>query len=144
MKVLIDTNIILDLVLDRQPYSIEAKNIWDANSTGLYEGYLSAITPINVHYFVRKFKGAELADQVVQELLDNFKICPLDQLVLQAAKTSPIKDYEDAVQHSSAENSGLTAIVTRNTKDYVQATVTVFSPSDFLHHLSGSSGLPQP
>ncbi|MFZ4860408.1 MAG: type II toxin-antitoxin system VapC family toxin [Desulfuromonadaceae bacterium] len=85
----------------------------------------SAITPINVHYFVRKFKGAMVADQVVQELLDNFKICPIDQTVLQAARFSAIKDYEDAVQHSSAESSGVSVIVTRNLKDYAMATLTV-------------------
>ena len=144
MKVLIDTNIILDLVLDRLPYSTDAKNIWDANSIGLYEGYLSAITPINVHYFVRKFKGAMVADQVVQELLDNFKICSIDQTVLQAARFSAIKDYEDAVQHSSAESSGVSVIVTRNLKDYAMATLTIYSPSDFLSSSSGPKGPVQP
>src|SRR5258708_402202 len=136
MKVLLDTDIILDLVLNRTPFSVDAKDIWDANSQGLYEGYVSAITPINVHYFVRKFKDMKIANQVVQELLNNFQICPIDQAVLQAARSSAIKDYEDAVQHSSAQNSGLDAIVTRNLKDYSKASLTIYSPPDFLKQLS--------
>lgn len=79
----------------------------------------------------------EIANQVVQELLDNFQVCPVDQAVLQAARLSAINDYEDAVQHSCAQSSGLVAIVTRNSKDYKMASLTVFAPSDFLKNLPG-------
>jgi predicted nucleic acid-binding protein len=136
MKVLIDTDVILDLVLEREPFSEDAKNIWNANAQGLYEGYVSAITPINVHYFVRKFKDAKVADQVVQEILNNLQICPIDYAVLQSARISAINDFEDAVQHSSAQNLGLDAIITRNIKDYTKATLQIFTPSDFLKTLT--------
>jgi hypothetical protein len=63
------------------------------------------------------------------------KICPLDSVILQAAINSTITDYEDAVQHECALAENLDAIVTRNTKDYKNSSVKVYSPAEFIQLL---------
>lgn len=68
----------------------------------------------------------------LEKLLKLVKICPVDSKNLQSALTSPITDYEDAVQHECAVSENLDAIVTRNAKDYKNASVKVYSPSEFL------------
>lgn len=132
MKALLDTNIILDLFLNNQPFVVEAQTIWDANEQGKFEGYVSAITPINLFYIGRKFKGRDQALKAVEEVVKAFQVCQPDKLTLQTALALLFKDYEDAFQHASATLSQLDCIVTRDLKDYANATLPIYSPADFL------------
>lgn len=132
MRVLLDTNIILDFVLNRSPFAADAAAILRAHQKGDIEGYISAITPVNLYYIARKMKGASESRRLVGQILASLKVCSVDQSVLQVAHSLPITDYEDAVQHASATASKMDAIVTRNLKDYRNATLPVYSPSDFL------------
>lgn len=135
MRVLLDTDVILDVVQNRQPFSIESTQIWNANRLKLFDGYIAAITPINVFYIIRKQSGLTLAQRAIQAILSNFLVCPVDHAVLEAASLSPISDFEDAVQHESALASGLDMIVTRNLSDYSGATLNILSPTSFLKQL---------
>ena len=136
MRVLLDTDVVLDLLLDRPGFAEHAAAVWEANEQGRVEAYISAITPVNVFYIARKLKGAEKARQAVIELLAALRVCPLDQVMLQTALSLPLTDYEDAVQLASAMASQLDALLTRNLEDYQNATLPIFSPPDFLAHLT--------
>ncbi len=138
MRVLLDTNVILDFLLDREPFAEAAARIWQANEEGRIEAYVSAITPVNVFYIARRFRGGDEARRVLTGLLAACQVCPLDHAALQLALNLPFRDYEDAVQHASATSSQLDAILTRDASDYVGATLPVFSPADFLKRLSGA------
>jgi predicted nucleic acid-binding protein len=135
MRVLFDTDVTLDLILDREPFAEAAASVFKMHTRELIEGYVSAITVINVFYVTRKTKGYERARQAVGELLAGLSICPTDLFVLQEAHGLHFTDYEDAVQHACATTAGLDAIVTRNLADYKNATLPVYSPTDFLNHL---------
>ena len=135
MRILLDTDVILDLLLDRAGFAEHAAALWEAHEQGRLDAYISAITPVNVFYIARKLKGAELARQAVIELLATLRVCPLDQAALEKALTLPFRDYEDAVQLASALANHLDALVTRNLEDYKNATLPVFSPSEFLARL---------
>jgi len=139
MRVLFDTNIILDLLLDRAPFADDAAALWQANADGRLEGFVSAITPVNLFYIARRLKDRATAFRAVSEVLAALSVCPVDHLVLQTALTLPFTDYEDAVQHASAIGSRLDAIVTRNIKDFTGATLSVLSPAELLLQLSPSS-----
>ena len=132
MRVLIDSDVNLDFILQRQPFFIEAAEIFTRLGNGKFDAYISAVTPINVYYFTRKAKGINGARQAVQDLLIAAKVCAIDDKILQDAHNSPITDYEDAVQHECAVAENLDAIVTRNLKDYKNSTVKVYSPTEFL------------
>ncbi|HEV7374362.1 MAG TPA: PIN domain-containing protein [Pyrinomonadaceae bacterium] len=136
MRVLFDTDLVLDLVLDREPFVDAAAAVFTLHENGRIRGYISGITMVNVFYLTRKSKGISGARKAVEELLSTLSICPLDQLVLENAHRLTFTDYEDAVQHACATASGLDAIVTRNLADYKNATLPVFSPADFLSQLT--------
>lgn len=135
MRALLDTDVNLDFVLQRQPFFTEADEIFLRCSNGEFDAYICDITPINIFYIGRKEFGRQKAIQAIADLLAMAKICSVDKSFLQAALTSPITDYEDAVQHECALAENLDAIVTRNTKDYKNASVKVYSPIEFLQYL---------
>src|SRR5687767_6922360 len=135
MRALLDTDVLLDLFLDRESFAETAAALWEANERGDFEGYISAITPVNLFYITRKLKDLTTARQAVAELVATLRICTVDQEILQSALSLPLADYEDAVQHASAIANQVDVIVTRNLEDYAGATLPVFSPKDFLKQL---------
>lgn len=132
MRVLLDTNVILDLFLDRAPFADVAATLWLAHEREQLTAYVAAITPINLFYIARKLRDEETARKAVIELLAALYVCAIDQGMLSAALKLPFRDYEDAVQHAAATAEGLDAIITRNTKDFSAATLPVFTPSEFI------------
>jgi predicted nucleic acid-binding protein len=136
MRVLLDTDVVLDLLLNRQPFAIEAAQLWQQSQDGAIEAHISAITPVNVFYIGRRLQDAARARRAVEKLLAGLRLCIVDEAVLHLALTAPFADYEDAVQHSCAVMNRLDAIVTRNGADYRAATLPVFAPADFLRQLN--------
>jgi predicted nucleic acid-binding protein len=136
MRALFDTNVILDVFLRRDPFVTAAAALWQANEDKSFEGYVSGITPVTLFYIAAKIKGAQAARTAVRELLDTFRVCPIDTTILQSALALPLRDYEDAVQLASASASQMDAIVTRDTRDYAGATLPVLTPQDFLDQLN--------
>lgn len=136
IRALLDTDVILDLVLARAPFVEDAAVLWLEHEQRRFAAYIAPITPINVFYIVRKIKGAAVAREAVDILVTTLHVCTLDQQVLRSALSVPMADYEDAVQVAAATSHQLDAIVTRNIKDYANAPIPVFSPPDFLKHLS--------
>jgi predicted nucleic acid-binding protein len=136
MRVLLDTDMVLDVMLARVPFAQTASRLLDLAEKGLFEAYISSITPINVFYVARKAKSIRDLRQALGQLFQTARVCLIDHSVLTNALASPITDYEDAVQHAAATASQLDAIVTRNLKDYKNATLPIFSPTDFLKQLT--------
>jgi predicted nucleic acid-binding protein len=139
MRVLFDTNIILDLFLDRTPFADDAAELWQANVDGRLEGFVSAITPVNLFYVARRLKDRPTAFQAVSEVLAAVSVCQVDQLTLQTALALQFADYVDTVQHASATLRGIDAIVTRNSKDFTEARIPILSPAQLLSQLPRSS-----
>jgi predicted nucleic acid-binding protein len=136
MRALLDTNVVLDVVLDRQPFVEAAARLWRAHEQGLFEGYIAAITPLNVLYIVRRLRDRETAIIAVDGLLAAFGVCSMDGTVLRRARELSMGDFEDAAQAAAAEVAGLEAIITRNTGDFAGAPLPIFSPGDFLAQLA--------
>ncbi len=135
MRVLLDNDVVLDFILKRPPFNVEAKKIFDYAGGGKITIYISAITPINAFYTTRKEKGKDIAFKAVEGLLKLVEVCRTDKSVLQNAFTLGFSDFEDAVQCASAMAENLDAIVTRNIKDYKNSTIKVYSPTEFLQFL---------
>lgn len=136
MRALLDTDVILDYLLEREPFAQTARELFELNAQGIFDGYISGITPINVFYIARKVIERGQLNQALNDLLVAVRVCPITHAVLNQALTLPFNDYEDAVQHASATAYHLDAIVTRNLDDYKNATLRVFSPTDFLNPLT--------
>ncbi|CAN5243833.1 PIN domain-containing protein [soil metagenome] len=135
MRVLLDNDVVLDFLLIRQPFFAEADEIFVRLQSKEFEAYISTITPINAFYTTRKEKGKDIAFKSVEGLLKIVEVCRTNKSVLQNAFTLGFSDFEDAVQCASAIAENLDAIVTRNTKDYKNASLKVYSPTEFLQIL---------
>ncbi len=135
MRVLLDNDIVLDFILKRPPFNVEAKEIFDYAGRGEIEIFVSAVTPINAFYTTRKEKGKDIAFRAIEGLLKLVEIAGTDKQVFQNAFSLNFTDYEDAVQCASAIAENLDAIVTRNTTDYKNSSVKVYSPGEFLQFL---------
>ena len=135
MRVLLDTNVVLDFVLTRQLFFADADEIFFRLKNNEFEAFVSAITPINVFYTTRKEKDKATAFSAVEELLKLVQIAKSNNQIYQNALALNFSDYEDAVQHECAVAENLDAIVTRNAKDYKNSILKVYSPMDFLRYL---------
>ena len=132
MRVLLDTNVILDLFLDRAPFADAAATLWLAHEREQLSVYVAAITPVNLFYIARKLRDEKKAREAVVELLATLNVSAIDQGMLKSALSLPFRDYEDAVQHAAANAAGVEAIITRNVKDYSAATLQIFTPEEFI------------
>jgi len=135
MNVLLDTDVVLDLVLARDPFVVDAAALWLANEQGRCVAFISPITPVNVFYITRRSRGADAARQAVRDLLTGLSIAPLLHRDLHVAEALPMTDFEDAVQVAAALAAGCTALVTRNESDYANAPLPIFTPVTFLAQL---------
>src|SRR5436309_967223 len=100
MRVLLDTDVVLDFMLEREPFAEVARKLFEMIAQRAFDGYVSGITPVNIFYIGRKVKGVDATKQAISDLLTTVRVCPIDQDVLDDALASPIADYEDAVQHA--------------------------------------------
>ncbi|MCL5996478.1 MAG: PIN domain-containing protein [Chloroflexi bacterium] len=135
MKALIDTNVVLDDVLAREPFASDAREIVEACAHEDYTGYISAMTPLNAFYVARRLMGTEPAREMVGRLLQLFEVCPLDRDALQAAYESGQADLEDAAQVAAAVAMGVDVIVTRDTRGFADAPVRTLTTGAFLAEL---------
>lgn len=138
IRVLLDTNVVLDFLLDRDPFAEVAAALWQANDEGQIEAYVSVITPINVFYIARKLKGAATARQLVESMLAACRVCSPDRDTLLSALAYPLKDFEDAVQVVSAQVEALNALITRDPADFKGVDFPVLSPESFLKQLASN------
>ena len=129
-KVFVDTDVIIDFLIDRQPHAIWSSKIFNLADQGEVELYTSSLIINNIHYITRRIIGTNKSKEIILALLDLLEVSKSD--ILNALK-SEIKDFEDAIQHSVAiKNSGINSIITRNTKDYKHSKISVFSPEAIL------------
>src|SRR5258708_39660025 len=96
-RVLFDTNVVLDVLLDRQPYADASATAWAAVETGNAEGMLAAHAVTTIHYLIRKEIGAIKAKRIVSAILRVFGIAAVAGAVVQEALQLPLSDFEDAV-----------------------------------------------
>src|SRR5436190_15080990 len=136
MRVLLDTDVVLDILADRQPFVVEASVLWLAHEQGRIEAYISPITPVNAFYILRRQVGTTQARQLVGELLAKMPVCLIDQAVIQTAHALPMADFEDAVQAAAASAADLDGLVTRNARDYRAAPLTILTPAEALARLA--------
>jgi predicted nucleic acid-binding protein len=132
MIVLIDTNVLLDVIQDRKPYSVSAARVWKLVEDRAIVGYVSAISFNNVFYIARKQAGSEKALEAVRLIRRVFQIVALDDQVIDRALTVSGNDFEDALQAAAALHVTADYLVTRNTSDFASLGVPFVTPEEFL------------
>lgn len=137
MRVLFDTNVVLDLLLGRAPFVQVAARLVGRVERGQIEGLLCATTVTTIHYLLAKELGRQAARDAVGTLLTLFSVAPVDDRTLSLALDLPFPDFEDAVLHEAARLAGARAIVTRNGSDFRGAVLPIDSPNELEATLAG-------
>jgi predicted nucleic acid-binding protein len=135
IRALLDTNVILDTLLAREPSGVQAAAVWQAHEDNLFTGYICAITPPIVFYVARKQLGKQKALALITDITDTFEVCAVNKQVLQSALRLGMTDYEDAIHAASALAEGLEFIVTSNLRDFRKSPVKAVSPVEFLKQI---------
>ncbi len=136
MRVLIDTNIVLDFLLQRKPFFQDSELLFQAINAGQFVGYVTATTLTDIFYISRKHtRSIEKARQAVSETLTAMVICSVNRSVLESAFRSGLPDFEDAVQIFCAVDQGLDAILTRDAQGFLSSSVPVLSTQELLQRL---------
>jgi predicted nucleic acid-binding protein len=135
-RVLFDTNVILDLVLNRPDFVELAKRLFVAIDEERLIGYMSATTVTDIYYVTTRERGRVFAALTLRRLVRVLEIVTVDKDAIVSALDSPIKDFEDAVQAEAAKFAGLDFIVTRNKRDFPHSPVLAVSPEELLKTLN--------
>ena len=138
MKVLIDTNIIVDVALDREPFYAESDRILTFVEEAQIQGYVSASTFSDLYYIIRRDKGRDWTLDFLRQLATFCQVAKVDNSVISMALASNFKDFEDAIQYSSAIVNQIDAIVTRNPRDFPVTTPRIVTPNQLIEELTNS------
>lgn len=132
MKLLLDTNVILDVLLDRKPFVADSARVVAAVEVGRIEGSLCATTITTLHYLASRTLGAKAAIREIANLLQIFRVAPVTEAVLKAALLRTGRNYEDLVLWESARKMNADGIVTRNPGDFPKSGISIYLPSDVV------------
>ena len=135
MRLLIDGNIILDVLQNREPHVADSAKIWKLCETDQMEGYVSELTFSNLVYIMRKELNPEKINEVFKTLGLIFRFTDLTVSDMAKAAEMQWDDFEVALQAATAERIHVDNIITRNVKDYKQSRIVAFTPTEFLARL---------
>ena len=132
MKILIDANILLDVLQNREPHVQDSSVIWKLCETEKVKGYVSALTFANLVYIMRKELDPKKIEETLQALSLIFEFADFSASDLLRAAELYGGDFEDAVQSVTAERIHADYIITRNVRDFTKSKVVAFTPSELI------------
>lgn len=131
-RLFIDSDIILDVLLQREPFSRYAQILFAENKRGTFELNTSALIIANLNYILTSKVGKTAAKAGLIKFLETTKVLPFEADAIDKALNSAFTDFEDAFQHFIAKKHHCEAIITRNIKDYKHSEIAVFTAEQFL------------
>ena len=131
MKILVDTNVFLDIILERQPFFASSAQLLQRAPQENVELFLTATTITDLYYIVRKAKDRNTALTFIKDLLTFVEVSAVDKHVILQALQLEMTDFEDAIQVSSAQGNNIHIVVTRNEADFRDAGLEIYTPESF-------------
>jgi predicted nucleic acid-binding protein len=131
MKFLLDTNIILDIALQRELFygtSVSVLNLIVSSR----KGYITSNTITDIYYFIRKFDNHSKAIEFLTDLIQIIDVLGVDRKIIERALTSKMANFEDAIQVMSSEKYAIDYIVTRNIDDFKISDIKAITPQSFI------------
>ena len=132
MKVLLDTNVILDILLKRKPYYITSSKIFLLSGKKNIHLFITSSIFTDLYYIISRILSRKKAKSFLVNLLEIVDVCGVDKEAIIEAINSDFKDLEDAVQHFAAKAKNIDLIITRNKNDFKPSKIKVLTPSEFL------------
>ena len=130
-RVLYDTNVILDVLLKREPYFSASAKALDAVGQGKVEGYIAAHAITTLAYLLQRHLGSVKSRAVLSDLLSKMRVAPVSDAAIRHALVGTFNDFEDAVTHAAAQEAPAAVIVTRNVEDFSEGTIPAVLPEAF-------------
>lgn len=129
---LVDTNIFLDVLLEREDFILESERVlaWCGNNPGRVWMAWHSLATLN--YVGIKFAGSAKTSNYIGEILESFEISPTDTRSARLARMLPMQDFEDAMQVAAADMAKVDFIITRNTKDFKNSPIPAMDPGEFV------------
>ena len=136
MKVFVDTNSVMDVLLKRVPFYQDSFSVFQLSDSGNINGVLASISITNAFFILRK--TGKSRDDVYLDMDDIsgiFKIAPVSDTTISTALVLRWKDFEDAVQYAAAKESNVDFIITRNKTDFEANDIPCMTPTEFIAYL---------
>lgn len=135
-RIFVDSDVILDLVACRQPFYQDAAKLFSLADAGRLTICSSSLIFANLFYILRKQSSSTAAVAVLQKLRLLITVLPVTEKIIDLALASTFTDFEDAVQYYAAVEQGIPVLITRNTRDYRNSSLTICKPCEFLNNLT--------
>ena len=131
--IFLDTNVIIDFLADRRPFSLTAAEIFNASLSGNVKIYISAVSYNNIYYILRQSLSYKETIKLLEELSEMTEIVDVTKTVIKKSLKSEFKDFEDAIQYNCALTiNKIDFIVTRDSKDFRKSTLPVMNPQEAI------------
>lgn len=132
--VFVDTDVIIDLLINRQPFATAAATLFSEAESGNLRVAISSLSMSNVYYIIRKEVGHSAALKLLDQLARLVDILPVNRTMILQSLNSEFRDFEDAIQNYCAESApGISVILTRNISDFTVSNLSVLTPDSFLN-----------
>ncbi len=133
MRLLIDTNIILDIALKREPFYKDSVTIFKNIDNKTTFGFVTATTITDIYYISKKDKGHVIAIEFISNLIQFVDLIGIDKEIIIEALATKLTDFEDSIQSVASTYNDIDYIITRNTKDFKDSDVKALTPVEFIN-----------
>lgn len=131
-RIFLDTNILLDVFLERHPFCQAAQSIWTLSEKKKIRSAISAVSVNNIFFIVRKLSTPTKAYWAVQTLLETFNVIDVNHSILRRALIARLPDFEDGLQYYSALRFRARAIITRDPSGFSQSQIPIMDSPQYL------------
>lgn len=131
-RILVDTNIVLDLLAKRTEFLIEAQELFTLSDKNKVELYVSSLTFANIYYILSQKMKLGNARKFLRKFKVLVEVLPMDDKIIDLSLESDFKDFEDAIQYHTAIENEVNIIITRNLKDFKTAKIPVLTAKDYI------------
>ncbi len=132
MRVFFDTNVLLDVLLDREPFAVHARRAWSLAEQRRIEGMISVLTLPNIYYIARRAADRDAALTMVRKIRTTFELVACDEVSVDRALATEFADFEDAIQYMGATSAHADCILTRDAGHFPSDAIAVLAPEQFL------------
>jgi predicted nucleic acid-binding protein len=132
LRAVLDTNVVLDVLLEREPFVKPAVEVFCIAEESRVEALICATTVTTIDYLLVKSLQRTTARNALHRLISLFEIATVNRPVIERALASKIQDFEDAVLNEAGQMAGADFIITRNARDFAGSALKVCDPSEFL------------
>lgn len=131
-KVFLDSDVILDLLCQREPFYDFAAEVFTLGDTGKISLFTTSLVFANIFYILRKRAGIEEAKELLRKLRLIIHVLPVGEKIIDLALNSRFNDFEDGIQYFTARENNIILLLTRNKKDYKEKGLIIQTPEEYL------------